>query len=154
MRCDLPVRGECYVQTPHGVQRKESPGLVEESGLASPHGPIAHAGWCCGKRLPDQFIGTDLVIVKGLPWKYSASGVLMKKIGPRRRIAAAADEAERQRKTIRLSWTTLRSEEKRRRQRRHLLSVKRERLAWRGAWVGYPRTLWRRTNASCENPTH
>ncbi|CAJ1389407.1 unnamed protein product [Effrenium voratum] len=39
-------------------------------------------------------IGTDLVIVKGLPWNYSASGVLMKKVGPRRRIAAAADAAE------------------------------------------------------------
>ena len=46
------------------------------------------------KRIPDQFIGTDLVIVKGLPWNYSASGVLMKKTGPRKRIAVAADEAE------------------------------------------------------------
>ena len=46
------------------------------------------------KRIPDQFIGTDLVIVKGLPWNYSASGVLMKKTGPRKRTAVAADEAE------------------------------------------------------------
>ncbi|CAJ1423224.1 unnamed protein product [Effrenium voratum] len=46
------------------------------------------------KRIPDQFIGTDLVIVKGLPWNYSVCGVLMKKTGPRKRTAVAADEAE------------------------------------------------------------
>ena len=48
------------------------------------------------KRIPDQFIGTDLVIVKGLPWNYSASGVLMKKTGPRKRTAAKEASAERQ----------------------------------------------------------
>ena len=55
------------------------------------------------KRIPDQFIGTDLVIVKGLPWNYSASGVLMKKTGleggPRWQLM-------RQKK---MSWTRLRS---------------------------------------------
>ena len=92
-RQNLPVRRERHVRSRATQVWKRQIGKITLDRL--PH--RAHTGGAVEsrtvKRIPDQFIGADLVIVKGLPWNYSAFGVLMKKTGPRK---IELDKAEEQ----------------------------------------------------------
>ena len=86
-------RGECHVQTPHSLQGRAQ---VWQRNL----------GW----QVDCNIVLTPGGAVEPRAVK-RASGVLMKKIGPRRRIAAAADEAEENEKAE-LDNTEERREEK------------------------------------------
>ena len=68
------------------------------------------------RRLPEQFNSFDMVLGKGLPWCYSGTGVLTKRVGKRHRIPGEVEHAtEEETQQLQQHEETL--EEKRRSER-------------------------------------